>query len=126
MSFIETTLKAATRPKVNLFYGIALASALILLLGPAKGLVISVGVLVVFLSLVHPIAGLAIVVFANTSFQVLGSSHITGAPLSLSKMFGAITLGAVMLHMMFSGWKITKSSVYKPILASGRKPVHQH
>ena len=116
MSFIETTLKVATRPKVNLFYGIALASALILLMGPAKGLVISLGILVVFLSLIHPIVGLAIVVFANTSFQVLGSAHITGAPLSLSKMFGAISLGAVVLHMMFSGWKITKSSVYKPIL----------
>ena len=116
MRLIESTLRAAMHPKTNLFYGIALAGALILMAGPLKGLVVVLGLMVVFLALINPIMGLAVVVFANTSFQILGSSHITGAPLSLSKMFGAFTLGALLLHLWFAEWKITKSSLYKPLL----------
>ncbi len=115
MRLIESTLRAAVRPKVNLFYGIALAGALILMAGPLKGLVVVIGLMAIFLALINPIFGLGVVVFANTSFQVLGSAHITGAPLSVSKMFGAITLGAVILHMMFAGWKLSTSKIYKAI-----------
>lgn len=97
-------------------YGFAIAAVLILGMGPLKGLVIVIGITIACVSLAHPMTGLIIAIFANTSMQVLGSSHVTGMPASMSKIFGAITVGALLLHVLFANWKITASPIYRPIL----------
>jgi len=90
---------------------------MIFMVGATKGLVVVLALIIVSVAFVHPMTGLTIAVFANTSLQVLGSSHIIGAPASLSKIFGAVTVGALILHMAYAKWKITASPIYIPILA---------
>lgn len=94
---------------------LAIGIAAILSLGPFKGLLAALGVIGVFVSISQPLVALAVVIFANTSLQVIGSSHIIGLPSSLSKIYGAIALGSIILHMVFAGWKPTASAIYKPI-----------
>jgi O-antigen ligase len=47
-----------------------------------------------------PVIGLVMVIFAETSFQILGSEHITGLPLSLGKLLGMLTLVMWALKVM--------------------------
>ncbi|MGB8813751.1 MAG: O-antigen ligase family protein [Paracoccaceae bacterium] len=97
-----------------LFGGISVALAFAL--GPLQAVVAVLGIMVCFVSMVQPMLGLWVNLFANTSLQVLGSAHIIGAPASLSKMFGVISIGAILLHVVFSGWKITASPLFRVFL----------
>ncbi len=108
--FVQTL---RSKPLALLWLGsgaVAVAAA-----GPFKGLMAIIGLIAVFVSFTQPVFALAVVVFANTSLQVVGSAHIIGLPTSLSKIYGAIALGAVILHIMFAGWKITASPIFKPM-----------
>jgi O-antigen ligase len=102
----------ATSPRSFAIYGMGVTALLILALGSTKGLAIVIGAIIACVAIAHPMAGLIVVIFANTSFQVLGSSHIIGAPASLSKMFGAITITSLLFHVLFARWKITASPMY--------------
>ncbi|MBX3568070.1 MAG: O-antigen ligase family protein [Rhizobiaceae bacterium] len=98
------------------FVGLAAGAAAILAAGPLKGLMALIGLVVVVVSVADPMIGLVGVMFANTSLQVIGSSHIIGLPASLSKIYGAIALAAVVAHVLFAGWRPTSSPIYRPIL----------
>lgn len=108
-------LSLATRPRSFAIYGIGLTALLILAMGSTKGLVLVIGATIACVAVARPMVGLVVVIFANTSFQVLGSSHIIGAPASLAKMFGAITVAALLVHVLFARWKITASPMYSMI-----------
>ncbi|WP_176827991.1 O-antigen ligase family protein [Ruegeria marina] len=95
---------------------LCLTAGLIIVAGPTKALGALFGAVLICLSLARPMIGMVIVIFANTSFQVLGSSPLTGFPVSVSKLFGVITVGSVLLHVMFMGWRITASPLYRPML----------
>lgn len=112
MSRLSSFLLSASRELVWLVCGTILAVPIFLMLEPIKAVVLAIAILVVVLSLLQPIVGVWLNLLANTSFQVLGSAHITGAPASLSKIVGVIAIAAVLLHVMFAGWKVTKSPLY--------------
>jgi O-antigen ligase len=56
------------------------------------GLASIAGLLTATIVILWPLVGLGLLIFAGTSFQILGSSHITGLPISLPKVFGMLTL----------------------------------
>lgn len=95
---------------------VGVTGIMMLALGPAKALAAMLGALVVGLSLVHPLTGLAINVFANTSLQVLGGGGYTGIPISIAKLFGVTSMAAILLHVFFAGWQFTASPIYRAIL----------
>ena len=66
--------------------------ALALAGGPAIGTGAVLGAALVAGVYLAPMAGLALMVLAGTALQTLGSEHITGLPLSLGKIAGAVTL----------------------------------
>lgn len=104
-------------PSMALALGFCAAGAAVLVAGPMKGLVAMIGLLVVALCFMQPMACFFFVALTNTSFQVLGSAHIVGTPTSLSKIFGMVAVGSLLLHMMFAGWKLTASPLYRAIFA---------
>lgn len=56
-----------------------------------------------------PSAGLALMILSGTALQVLGSEHLTGLPLSLSKVAGVATLAAWMLRIVLHRQPMTWS-----------------
>jgi O-antigen ligase len=61
-------------------------------LGPITGIGALLGLALLTMIFFYPIAGLALMLLAGTAFQVLGSEHLTGLPLSLAKLAGLLTL----------------------------------
>lgn len=57
----------------------------------------------------YPIVGLALMILAGTALQVLGSEHVIGLPLSLSKIAGALTLTAWLARTVFYRLPLTYS-----------------
>lgn len=112
MSRLLSLKHGASQTLVFAIGALAIVVPVFLILEPVKAIILSIGLVVVVVSLLQPIVGLWINLLANTSFQVLGSAHIIGAPASLSKMMGVVSIAAVLLHMMFAGWKATKSPMY--------------
>lgn len=76
-----------------LFVGTALA-------GPIMALGAAIAVLVGVAIYLAPMIGLAATVFANTSFQIMGSAHLTGLPTSASRAVAAVTLIAWLAQVM--------------------------
>lgn len=109
---MSAAIALATHPRAFAYYGLALAALLVLALGSTKGLVVVIGITLACVSIAHPFAGLVVLIFANTSFQVLGSSHIIGTPASLAKMFGAIVVTSLIFHAAFARWRFTASPMY--------------
>ncbi len=56
-----------------------------------------------------PSAGLAFMILTGTALQVLGSEHLTGLPLSLSKVAGVATLAAWILRIVLQRRPMTWS-----------------
>lgn len=83
-------------------------------LGPKLGIGAVVGAVVALFCLINPAFGLSLSLLANSSLQVLGSAHIVGLPMSLSRIFTAIVLGVWLLHLIVCRWRVT----YSPILAA--------
>ncbi len=106
---------AAERPFVLAVVLVCVWAALSFAMDPMKATIVMLAIGTVFLSLVVPMVGLWINLFANSSLQVLGSAHIIGAPTSLSKMFGMVSLAAIILHFLFANWKVTGSALYKAL-----------
>jgi O-antigen ligase len=74
--------------------------------GPLIGLgavLAALGGLALFLS---PTLGLVASVFANTCFQILGSSHVIGLPTSASRAIAAATLGVWAMHVLLGRQRI--------------------
>jgi hypothetical protein len=66
--------------------------ALMVGLGPTKSVAVAFGTMLALAMFEWPIIGLTMVVLSATCFQIMGSETITGLPLSLSKIFGSMTL----------------------------------
>ena len=87
-----------------------------LVLGPIKGIGAIAGVVLTIIIVQLPIVGLSISLFVNTCFQVIGSAHIIGLPLSLSKIFGALTLGGFIVQFVLQRWKAARSAQITGVL----------
>lgn len=61
-------------------------------LGGMLGLASIAGLLMATIVILWPLIGLGLLIFASTSFQILGSSYITGLPIGLPKVLGMLTL----------------------------------
>lgn len=95
----------------------AIAAAVALLfagVGATKTIAAVAGSMLVPTVFEWPIVGLVMVIFAETSFQILGSEHITGLPLSLGKLFGLLTLGMWFLKVVRDRLPLT----YSPQMAA--------
>lgn len=115
--FRSRHLPQVTLTTVLLAASIVAAWALLTIaLDPFKATIAVLGLAAVLLGMVSPVVGLWINIFANTSLQVLGSAHITGAPTSLSKLFAAVSLAAILLHLVFANWKLTASPIYRAMI----------
>jgi hypothetical protein len=73
--------------------GAAVVGGLFAAVGPTKaaGGVFGLGVTLAIFE--WPIVGLACVILCSTCFQIMGDGHLTGLPMSLGKLFGALTFG---------------------------------
>jgi hypothetical protein len=65
----------------------------------------------------YPSVGLALMILTGTALQVLGSEHLTGLPLSLSKVAGVATLGAWILRIVLQRRPMTWSPQIVAVLA---------
>jgi hypothetical protein len=82
-------LKAASVSAI----GATLVGGLFVAVGPAKAAGAILGLGVVLATFEWPIVGLVGVILCGTCFQIIGDGHLTGLPLSLGKLFGALTFG---------------------------------
>jgi hypothetical protein len=83
--------------------------AAIVALGPMMGAGAMAGAILAIIIAQAPIVGLIASLFANTCFQVLGSAHIVGLPLSMSKIFGALTFGGFVVQWALQGWRLVST-----------------
>lgn len=90
-------------------FALALALAIVAV-GPVKGGGAVAGGILAIVVAQLPIVGLTLSMFANTCFQVLGSAHIVGLPLSLTKIFGALTLGGFLVQFALKRWRLASSA----------------
>lgn len=70
----------------------AIAAVLFATLGPTKTIAVVFGIILSAAIFEWPIVGLVAVFFSETCFQVLGSAHLTGLPVSVGKLLGTLTL----------------------------------
>ncbi len=78
----------------------ALLMLLYLALGPKVGVGLILGAALLVLVVRFPVIGLAMMILSGTAFQVLGSEHLTGLPLSLGKIAGIMASIAWLLQMI--------------------------
>lgn len=79
---------------------IALSVVTILVIGVFGFFAIIAGSVLVLAILIRPALGLIMLIFAGTCFQILGSSHLSGLPISAGKILGILTLAAWLLQTM--------------------------
>lgn len=86
--------------KKILFIAIAFALLVGLLysLQGIKGLAVIAGLIIAAYIFKYPLLGCVLLIFSGTCFQIIGSSHMTGLPLSLPKIFGILTLGSFIYY----------------------------
>ncbi|MBN2374996.1 MAG: O-antigen ligase family protein [Sedimentisphaerales bacterium] len=86
--------------KKILFVAIAftLLVGLLYSLQGVKGLALIAGLIFAAYIFKHPLIGCVLLIFSGTCFQIIGSSHMTGLPLSLPKIFGILTLGSFIYY----------------------------
>ena len=97
----------------------AVLFALSAALGPMIGVGAVLGLALLALIYFYPIVGLALMILTGTALQVLGSEHITGLPLSLSKVAGLLTLLAWIARNFIDRVPLTYSPQVPALAAFG-------
>ncbi len=90
--------------------GFVAGIGLLTLAKPMTGLIAILGIIVAAAVMTWPIVGVAMIIFCATCLQLLGSSHITGLPISLGKLFGFLTMGA----WVYDSVRHRRTFVYSP------------
>jgi hypothetical protein len=81
----------------------------------AAGAVLAVGLFAAIYAM--PLIGLALMVLSGTALQVLGSEHITGLPVSLGKLAGALTVAAWLARSLVHRLPVTWSPQFLGLIA---------
>ena len=95
----------------------AVLFALAVTLGPMIGVGAFLGLGLLAVIFFYPIVGLALMLLAGTAFQVLGSEHLTGLPLSLAKIAGLLTLLAWIARSLIDRIPLTYSPQVPALVA---------
>jgi O-antigen ligase len=85
--------------------------------GPLVGLGLALAALGGMILFISPTLGLVATVFANTCFQIMGSSHVIGLPTSASRAIAAATLAVWAVHVLIGRRRVVWSPQVPAIIA---------
>ncbi len=106
-----------TRTKKIILVAMALAAATLLIFatGGFVGIATLAGIAVLATIFARPLWGVVAVVFCGTCFQIVGSTHMTGLPLSLAKIIGLLAFASWLIYMVMNRRPLTYSPQMIPL-----------